>query len=64
LLLGGSGSASAEKKALGRTINADGGGDSMLGVDRNGVQHSQNGSARVSAKKDQPAPAPATEPAQ
>jgi hypothetical protein len=64
LLLGGSGSASAEKKAMGRTISADGGGDSMLGVDRNGVQHSHNSRANVSAKKDQPAAAPAAEPAQ
>jgi len=63
LLLNGSGSASAEKHAMGRTVSAQGSGDSTTSADRSGLFNNSNGQAGASVKKDEPAPA-ATPPAQ
>jgi hypothetical protein len=63
LLLNGSGSASAEKHAMGRTVSAQGSGDSTTSADRSGLFNSTNGQAGASVKKDEPAPAQ-TPPAQ
>src|SRR6185369_3008351 len=63
LLLNGSGSASAEKHVMGRTVNANGNGESTTSADRSGLFNSTSGKAGASVKKDEPAPA-ATPPAQ
>lgn len=63
VLLNGSGSAGAEKHAMGRTVSAQGSGDSTTGLDRSGLFNSTNGQAGASMKKDEPAPAQ-TPPAQ
>jgi len=54
LLLGGSGSARAEKRALGRTVSADGNGASETRADRSGVHNTSAGKSDVSVKKDEP----------
>jgi len=63
LLLNGAGSAGVEKQALGRTVSAQGSGDSSTSADRSGLFNSTSGQAGASVKKDEPAPAQ-TAPAQ
>jgi hypothetical protein len=57
LLLNGSGSASAEKHAMGHTVSAQGSGDSTTSADRSGLFNGTSGQAGASVKKDEPAPA-------
>ena len=60
LLLNGSGGASTEKHAFGRTIAAEGVAGGETSADRSGVTSSAFGQGSLSMKKDEPAPAEAT----